>query len=456
MLSQTLDVRRFPKEFLWGVATASYQIEGAVWENGRGCSIWDTYTRTPGKVYESRNADVACDHYHRWEEDLDLMKVMGLTSYRFSVAWPRIYPEGTGRIEPRGLDFYDRLIDGVLKRGMVPMATLYHWDLPQELEDRGGWPERETAYAFADYAETVLKRLGDRLPLIVTINEPFCVCFNGYYNGRQAPGRKNMKLCHHAAATLMLAHGLAVERIRSLAPKARVGIVMNTTLARPDTDRPEDARAAELLMDWENRIFLDPIFKGRYPESFYRYVSETMPQVSDGEFKIMQAPIDWFGLNYYFPTYVVADETQKGWPLRAVEPPPGKRTSMDWMWCVVPSGLTELLIRLKSEYGIEAFYITENGSSWPDTVTRDENGDHIDDPERQQFLLDHLNAIADAIDRGVDVRGYYYWSFSDNFEWTYGYRPRFGLYYLDYPTQRRIIKDSGLLYRRIIEEHSRF
>ncbi len=457
MLKQNLDVKRFPKDFLWGVASASYQIEGAVWANGRGCSIWDTYARTPGKVYESHNADEACDHYHRWEEDLDLMRRMGLSTYRFSIAWPRIFPEGTGRIEPRGLDFYDRLLDGILKRGMVPMATLYHWDLPQELEDRGGWPERETAYAFADYTEVVLKRLGDRLPLIATINEPFCVCFNGYYNGRQAPGRKNMKLCHHAAATLMLAHGLAVQRVRALAPKAQVGIVMNTTLALPNTERPEDAHAAELLMDWENRIFLDPIFKGRYPESFYRYVPDTMPQVSEAEFKIMREPTDWFGLNYYFPTYVVAEErdenagnSKQKWPLRAVEPPPGKRTSMDWMWCIVPSGLTELLKHLKSEYGIEKFYITENGSSWEDTVA---NG-RVDDPDRQQFLLDHLSAVADGIEQGIDVKGYYYWSFYDNFEWSYGYRPRFGLYYTDYPTQTRILKDSGFLYSQIIKEHT--
>lgn len=467
MMEQTLNIKKFPKNFLWGVASASYQVEGAVWANGRGCSIWDTYTRTPGKVYESQNADVACDHYHRWQDDLDIMKGLGIGSYRFSISWSRIFPDGFGRVEPKGLEFYDRLLDGILERGIVPMATLYHWDLPQELEDRGGWPERETAYRFADYAEVVLKKLGDRLPLIVTINEPYCVCFNGYYNGGQAPGKKNIRLAHHAAATLMLAHGLAMQRIRAFAPKAEAGIVMNSTLAlpAPGADTPENREAARLLMDWENGIFLDPIFKGRYPESLYKYVPETMPKVSEEEFKIMREPTDFFGLNYYWPTFVVWDESKKcpaagmsrdgkgyekvGFPIRMVEPPEGKRTSMDWMWCVIPSGLTDLLCRIKQEYGIEKFYITENGSSWIDKVVDGK----IDDPERQEFLLSHLGAVADAMDKGVNVKGYYYWSFYDNFEWTYGYRPRFGLVYLDYKTQERIVKDSGYLYKKIISAH---
>ncbi|WP_300526472.1 GH1 family beta-glucosidase [Aminiphilus sp.] len=446
MTHHSLDLKALPKDFLWGVATAAYQIEGAVWANGRGCSIWDTYCRTPGKVYEAHNGDVACDHYHRWEEDLDLMKELGIASYRFSVAWPRIFPRGCGAVEPRGLDFYDRLVDGILRRGLVPMCTLYHWDLPQELEDRGGWPERDVADHFADYAETVLRRLGDRLPLIVTFNEPYCICFNGYYNGSQAPGRKNLRLTHHAAHTLNRAHVLAMDRIRAYAPGAKAGIVMNTTLALPATDRPEDRVAAELLMDWEDRLFLDPLFRGRYPESLYRHVPESMPEIREGDLDPVRGKPDFFGLNYYFPSYVVADPTRPI-PLRLVDAPAGPRTAMGW--CIVPSGLTELLLRLRDEYAIETFYITENGSAWNDVP----EGDFIHDEERQKFLVDHLDAVIEAVKQGVDVRGYYAWSVYDNFEWTFGFAKRFGLYYTDYLTQRRIPKDSARLYKRIVEEH---
>ena len=467
MISE-FNVKRFSSQFRFGAATAAAQIEGAVLEDGRGLSIWDMFAHTPGKIFRDQTPDMACDHYHQLEWDLGLMAELGLDSYRFSIAWSRVMPRGFGRVETLGLDFYERLVDGLLARGITPMATLYHWDLPFELQERGGWPERDTAWRFADYTEVVLNRLGDRLPLICTINEPYCICMNGHLYGTHAPGVKNMRLCHEAAATVMLAHGLAMERIRALAPKAEAGIVMNTTLARPASDSDEDKLAARLRMDWENGLFLEPMFKGQYPESFHQYVPETIPNVTDAEFKIMQAPTDFFGLNYYWPTYMKYDEKgteqlpgsktfaglnkgNRGWPCVMVPPPQGKRrTSMDWMWCVAPEGLTELLVGLKEQYAIENFYITENGSAWTDSVERDGT---IRDPERQIFMLEHLNAVADAIEQGVNVKGYYHWSLMDNFEWSYGYRPRFGLYYTDYDSRTRLIKESGKLYRKLINDH---
>jgi len=455
--------RNFPEGFWWGSATASYQIEGAVAEGGRGTSIWDTFSHTPGKTLNGDTGDVADDHFHRWEADLDLMAELGLGAYRFSVAWPRIQPTGTGAVEPRGLDFYDRLVDGLLARGITPVATLYHWDLPQPLEDAGGWPARETALAFEGYADAVAGRLGDRVAVWTTLNEPWCSAFLGYGSGVHAPGRTSDADALAAAHHLNLAHGLAGRVIRERVPAAQLSVTLNVHQLRPASDSAADADAVRQIDAVGNRVFLDPMLKGFYPDDLIADTASVTDWafVRDGDTATINCGVDVLGVNYYTTntvqagvpgTVAVRDDGHQAsdassWPGAdhiGFPAMPGKRTAMGWL--VQPDGLTDLLLRLQRDYGVPMM-ITENGSAWADVVTPD-GGVH--DPDRIDYLERHLGAVMDAVERGADVRGYFAWSLLDNFEWAWGYDRRFGLVYVDYATQARILKDSARRYAAIV------
>mgnify|MGYP001408566226 CR=1 FL=1 len=444
--------RTFPTGFLWGAATASYQIEGAVNEDGRGVSIWDTFAATPGKILNGENGAVTIDHYHRMSADLDILSEIGLAAYRFSLAWPRILPNGSGTVNEKGLDFYDRMVDTLLAKGIRPFATLYHWDLPQSLQDAGGWTKRETAYRFADYAELVARRLGDRVQDWMTLNEPWCAAYLGYGNGVHAPGIKDRQTAVNAAHHLLLGHGLAVARIRESTPvTSRVGIVLNFTPVYPADDRPETVRDTALADMFSNRWFLEPVTRGNYPAGFFEAMQLVPPLIAEGDMEIISTPIDFMGVNNYTrnvvvgsPTPVLADE------VRTVNVPGAIYTEMDWE--VNPQSLTDLLVRLHDEYGVQNLYVTENGSAFADQW---DGGEHIHDVQRVEYLRDYLTAVSAALKRGAPLRGYFVWSLMDNYEWERGYSKRFGVVYVDYPTQRRIIKDSGRWYQSFLAEYSR-
>ncbi|MET8833422.1 GH1 family beta-glucosidase [Micromonospora sp. NPDC004540] len=449
---------RFPEGFVWGAATAAYQIEGAVSEDGRGPSIWDTFSRRPGKVFQGHTGDVACDHYHRYAEDVALMADLGLRAYRFSVAWPRIRPDGTGPVNPRGLDFYDRLVDTLLDRGIDPFVTLYHWDLPQALEDRGGWPVRETAEHFADYALAVHQRLGDRVRTWTTLNEPWCSAYLGYGNGVHAPGGRDAGAAFRAVHHLLLGHGLAARALRAAGAEV-VGITLNLADVRPaDAGSAADAAAARLVDGLQNRIFLDPLTGAGYPDDVLAQVSRTVEPdfLRDGDEKVIAAPLDLLGINYYAPTYVAGRAGGAGsgaYPGTAggVEflPPVGPLTDMGWM--IEPAGLTRLLERVARDYPGLPLIITENGAAFPDGNT-DGTG-RVADTDRVAYLDGHLRAVHDAVARGVDLRGYLVWSLLDNFEWAEGYRKRFGIVHVDYLTQRRTPKESARWYQEVISRN---
>jgi beta-glucosidase len=437
---------RFPDGFLWGTATASYQIEGAVNEDGRGTSIWDTFSHTPGKVFHGDTGDIACDHYHRLEEDLDLMASLGIKAYRFSVAWPRIQPEGSGPANRKGLDFYRRLVEGLRERDIEPMLTLYHWDLPQALEDRGGWTVRETSERFAEYAGIVYEGLSDVVNYWITLNEPWVSAWLGYGMGIHAPGHNDPAKAISATHHLLLGHGLAIERMRGADGDNHLGITLNLTPAIPASASIEDAEAARRADGQANRLYLDPIFHGAYPEDMME-VARSMSDLSfvrDGDLQTISAPIDFLGVNYYMRQKVAADPES---PLLGVSlvPPEGETTAMGWP--VDPDGLKELLVRLHEEYTQLPLYVTENGAAFHDYVDPESA---VDDEERISFLDAHFRAAHDAIERGVDLRGYFVWSFMDNFEWAEGYSKRFGIVHVDYATQRRILKASARWYAEVI------
>ena len=446
---------RFPDGFRWGAATASYQIEGAAQADGRSPSIWDTFSRTPGKVFGGHTGDVACDHYHRYADDVALMSDLGIATYRFSVAWPRIRPDGTGPVNPRGLDFYDRLVDELLARGVEPMVTLYHWDLPQLLEDRGGWTDRDTALAFADLASATVARLGDRVKSWTTLNEPWCSAFLGYGSGVHAPGRQDERAAFEAAHHLLLAHGLGVSALRAGGAR-EVSLTLNLTRVSPrDAGDPHDVAAARLIDGLQNRIFLDPALRGAYPDDMLALFSRfgALDVIRSEDLAVISAPIDLLGVNYYQPALVAA---QVGAPVNPAYPgsegivyPPQDTpvTAMDWP--VDPSGLGDLLVRLSVDYPGTPSIVTENGASYVDT----EVDGRVSDPARISYLDGHLRAVRDAISRGADTRGYLAWSLLDNFEWAYGYDKRFGLVYVDYATQRRVPKDSALWFRDVIRRN---
>ncbi len=421
----------FPPDFTWGAATSAYQVEGAVREDGRGESIWDRFTHTPGRIADGSTGDVAADHYHRYREDVALVADLGLNAYRFSIAWPRILPDGGGHPNPAGLDFYDRLVDELLARGIAPHATLYHWDLPQALEDAGGWPVRATAEAFAAYAEIVARRLGDRLATIATHNEPFITADHGYRHGNHAPGRREPQAALAASHHLLVSHGLAVQAIRAAVPQARVGIVLNLEPTPPATGHPLDVEAANLAHQRVNRWFLDPLTGRGYPPDMAAAWEWRGEEALPGDAQLIAQPLDFLGVNYYARNVVRS-------PLLSpiAEDPGAERTAMGWG--VYPEGLGQVLDFVVSRTGDLPLYVTENGAAYEDDPTNPTR-----DPLRVAFLRRHLAVAAEAIRRGVPLRGYFAWSLLDNFEWAYGYVPRFGIVRVDYATQVRRPRDSA-------------
>ena len=448
----------FPADFLWGAATASYQIEGAVSEDGRGLSIWDRFAAIPGKVHQGENGDVAADHYHRMPEDVALMAELGLNAYRFSIAWPRILPQGKGTVNRRGLDFYDRLVDTLLARGITPLVTLYHWDLPLALHEKGGWLNRDTAFAFADYAEVVARLLGDRVDHWVTLNEPWCSAYLGYGTGEHAPGSRKLQSAYTAAHHLLLAHGLALPRLRAHTYlQAQLGITLNLTPVYAANDHPETLRAVDRADKMSNRWFLDPIFRGKYPEGLFADAGVASPPIQDGDLDIIATPIDLLGVNNYSRSLIRARAEENGggdtttWGYEHVSRVANSLyTEMGWE--VYPQALTDVLVRVHRDYAPRAIAVTENGAAFADQW---DGKDHISDPQRVHYIREHLHALGRARAQGVPVQGYFVWSLLDNFEWALGYSKRFGIVYVDYPTQRRIIKDSGHWYAAFIAEQRR-
>ncbi|MER6235223.1 GH1 family beta-glucosidase [Streptomyces clavifer] len=445
---------RFPTGFRWGTATAAYQIEGAATEGGRTESIWDTFSRIPGKVRNGDTGDVAADHLRRMPQDVALMKDLGVTDYRFSVSWPRVQPTGRGPAVEHGLDFYRRLVDELLAAGIRPVATLYHWDLPQELEDAGGWPERDTAQRFADYAGLVARALGDRVATWTTLNEPWCAAFLGYGNGVHAPGRTSDVAALRAAHHLNLAHGSATGVLRSLLPSsAEVSLTLNLHALRPLADTPADHDAVRRIDAVANRLFLDPVFHGRLPQDLVQDTAAVTDWsfVRDGDLEVVSAPLDSLGINYYSPSVVSAGASESPSPWAGAEkhvaftPADGPRTAMDWP--VDADGLYELLTRLRDDLPGLPLMVTENGAAYDDYA--DPSG-QVHDPERVAYLDAHLSAVHRAIGDGVDVRGYFLWSLLDNFEWAYGYGKRFGIVHVDFASQRRTPKDSARWYADVI------
>ena len=442
----------FPDDFTWGVATSSYQIEGGVDTHGRGPSIWDTFCRTPGKVVRGETGDVACDHVNRWREDIALMGELGVSAYRFSVAWPRVLPQGTGAVSTRGLDLYDALVDGLLAAGITPWLTLYHWDLPQDLQDRGGWPERATGDAFVAYADVVSRRLGDRVKHWITHNEPWVIATLGHLTGDHAPGLEDGAAMVRTAHHLLLSHGQAVPVIRANAPGARVGITLNLCPAVPASPSAPDAAAARVFDGTFNRWYLDPLAGRGYPEDIVAHWRDKgflgpagMDFVRPGDLDTAAVETDFLGVNYY--TRGIIRDTSA--PARSQRPQAvhhtGERTDMGWE--VHAPALTDLLVRLKEDYAPSSLVITENGAAYDDEPGAD---GLVHDDRRRSFYARHLAACAEAVAQGVPLHGYFAWSLLDNFEWAYGYDKRFGLVHVDYETQVRTVKQSGRWYREVM------
>jgi beta-glucosidase len=437
------DPPTFPADFLWGAATAAYQVEGAVYADGRSESVWDRFAATPGKVRGGDTGEIACDFYHRYPEDIALMRELGLDAFRFSVSWPRVFPRGRGPLNQVGLDFYDRLVDELLAAGMEPFPTLFHWDTPQALEDAGGWPVRATAEAFVEYTEAVVARLGDRVRYWTTQNEPGVVSSHGYGSGVHAPGRADPAAAIAAAHHLLLSHGWAVEAIRRVAPTAGVGLALDLGQPYPASDSPGDLAAARQVDGEGNRWFLDPVFRAAYPEDQPERIALAERVIRDGDLATIASPIDFLGVNSY-RRHLVAAGNGRPRILR----PEGEYTTMGWE--IYPDGLHRLLVRIAEEYAPAAIYVTENGAAFGDV--RGHDGE-VHDLERTAYIRDHIDAVGRAITDGVPVKGYFVWSFLDNFEWGLGYSQRFGLVYVDYPTLERVPKDSFRAYRDLIAEH---
>lgn len=433
----------FPDGFLWGAATAAYQIEGAWDEEGKGASVWDTFARTPGKIHAGDTGDIACDHYHRWREDIDLMSGLHLGAYRFSVSWPRVIPEGTGSVNPAGLAFYDRLVDALLEAGIAPMLTLNHWDLPQTLQDRGGWGSRETMEAFVTYADAVSRLLGDRVPRWITHNEPSVVAVDGHVVGEHAPGLADPALGLQVAHHLLVSHGMAVPAIRANAPSADVGISINVWPQSPATDDPADMAAAERQYGAEANWYLDPLYGKGYPAEIME-IYERMgiaPTVLDGEMALIAAPTDFLGLNYYSRSVVRSNPAEEPFGAEGVDEA-GEYTETGWF--VYPEGLYDLLMRVQRDHEPTEVFVTENGAAFTDVVSPD---GVVHDDRRLSYLRGHLLAAHRAIAGGVPLRGYFVWSLMDNLEWAEGFSKRFGIVRVDFETLERSVKDSGWWYR---------
>jgi beta-glucosidase len=437
---------RFPDNFLWGAATAAYQIEGSPLADGAGPSIWQRFSHDPRLMAaKGHTGDVACDHYNRWREDVSLMKELGLQAYRFSVAWGRVLPEGTGRINQAGLDFYERLVDELLANSIEPLITLYHWDLPAALDDRGGWLNRDVADWFADYGEVLFRRLDGRVKKWVTLNEPWVVTDGGYLHGALAPGHRNMFETPIASHNLMRSHGAAVKRYRDVGAH-EIGLVVNIEPKYPASDSADNEAATRRADAYMNRQYLDPALKGEYPAEMAEIFGEAWPDFPASDLSDIAQPVDFIGINYYTRNVVRHDEEQ--WPLQASMVMQEGATYTETGWEVYAPALRDLLVWFKDRYGSIPLYITENGSAFADPPTAPDDGLH--DPLRVAYLRSHLAALVEAIDAGVDVRGYMAWSLLDNLEWSLGYTKRFGIVHVDFETQKRTIKDSGRLYQSVI------
>jgi beta-glucosidase len=441
----------FPNGFLWGVATASYQIEGAWQADGKGESIWDRFAHTPGKIIDGSNGDVACDHYYRWADDIALMKSLNIQSYRFSIAWPRILPAGRGQVNQAGLDFYSRLVDGLLAAHIVPFVTLYHWDLPQALQDEGGWPHRPTAEAFVEYADVVTRHLGDRVKHWITHNEPWCIAFLSHQIGEQAPGWQDWQAALRAGHHVLLSHGWAVPVIRQNSPGAEVGITLNFMAAEPASPSPVDVNAARRFDGYFNRWFLDPLYGRNYPADMVADYT-TVGHLRDGldfvrkpDLAAIAVQTDFLGVNYYTRAILRYEPSNANLVEMNDPAPAAEQTEMGWE--VYPQGLYKLLNRLHFEYGMPKLYVTESGCSYSDGP--DATG-QIPDERRKKYLRDHFAAAHRAIQNGVPLAGYFVWSLMDNFEWAKGYTQRFGIVWVDYATQQRIPKQSALWYKDVI------
>ena len=429
----------FPADFVWGVATSSFQIEGAAQADGKGPSIWDSFCRVPGAIADGSNGDVACEHYQRWQQDLDLIADLGVNAYRFSVSWPRVRPGGAGAWNDKGLDFYERLVDGCLARGIQPYMTLNHWDLPQELQEQGGWAQRDTVHHFVEYAQGMQRRLGNRVASIATHNEPWVVAMLGHDSGIFAPGVKHRGTAFQAAHHLLLSHGLAVQALRAQGSTAQLGIVLNLSPVVPATPSAADVAKTHLEDGRLLRWYMDPLFKGEYPQDVWHDLGADAPQVQAGDMAAMAVPIDFLGVNYYTRAVVSAegpwDSTKSGLELS------------DMGWEIYPQGLTELLLRLHQDYPVPPMFVTENGGAFKDELS---NG-RIHDLPRVKYIKEHIGAVAAAMRQGVKMGGYMVWSLLDNFEWASGYEKRFGIVHVDYATQRRTLKDSALWYRNFLQ-----
>jgi beta-glucosidase len=439
-------LRTFPDHFLWGAATSAYQIEGAWNEDGKGESIWDRFTHQPFRIEDGSNGDVACDHYHRWREDVALMAGLGLKSYRFSLAWTRIFPEGYGRVNPAGLDFYDRLVDALLAAGIQPNVTLNHWDLPQAIQDRGGWVNRETVGWFSEYADCAFRRLGDRVAYWSTHNEPQVVAFEGYGRGGHAPGHGSLSEAYQAAHHLLLSHGQAVQAFRAGGSKGKIGIVLDINHFIPASDSQADHAARRRAYAEHCELWAGPVFLGRYPQDLFDWLGDQQPKVAAGDLAAIAQPVDFLGINYYMTLSAAA--SPNGYlkcQISQTSGPGWGHTEMGWG--VNPSGLTPVILDLAQNYHAPEILVTENGTAMPDAP--DANG-FVTDTARIRFLREHLLAVHSAIQAGAPVRGYYAWSLMDNFEWARGYMPRFGLVRVDYKTLARTPKQSAAWYQDVI------
>lgn len=437
----------FAADFLWGCATSSYQIEGAGREDGRVESIWDRFAATPGTIRDGSSGLVACDHYHRWPEDFDIARDLGLNAYRFSIAWPRIFTGVKGAPNQKGLDFYSRLVDGMLERGLQPWATLYHWDLPQALQDTGGWTNRATIDAFLAFTDAMTRTLGDRVKHWITHNEPWCTSIIGNLEGWHAPGNTDLKTALQVAHNVLVSHGKAVPLIRANVPDAQVGMAVSLHPLRAASSLLEDLDAQDRHDGLRYRWFLDPLFGRGYPEATRALFGAAAPEVEPGDMQAIAAKTDFMGVNYYFPEVIAHAPGHPPLDTKVLPTVDGEITAMGWP--VAPEGLSELLVRIQHDYQPPPMYVTENGSAFEDTVSPD---GEIDDVQRRHYLMRHLGSLKDAIDAGAQVKGYFAWSLLDNFEWAEGYGRRFGLVHIDYDTQQRRLKNSGKWYRSFLRQ----
>jgi len=439
---------KFPDDFLWGTATSAYQIEGSPTADGAGRNIWHRFSHTPGNTWLDQTGDVACDHYRRYKDDVATMAELGVNAYRFSVAWARIFPEGTGAVNRKGIDFYSRLVDEVLKRGIKPNVTLFHWDLPEALDDRGGWLNPDIAKWFGDYAATMFEALGDRVEMWSTLNEPWVVTDGGYLSGVLAPGHSNLFEAPIATHNLLRSHGTAVERFRSskAAKKGKIGITVNLEPKYPASDSPEDLAATRRADAYMNRQFLDPVFLGHYPEEMREIFGEAWPDWSAEDMRLIKQPIDFVGVNYY--TRKVERYHPDFLPLKTKHVPQPDHIQTETHWEVYPEALTKVLLWVTERYGKPPIYITENGAAFYDPPHTIDG--KIEDPLRVEYYRLHLRAAYEAIQKGVNLKGYYAWSLLDNYEWSHGYSKRFGIVHVDYSTQQRTIKSSGRYYAEVI------